>query len=501
LNGLRDFILDGNGSTFVLDAQLRLLHLTGCTHATIRGFSLDFDPLPFADGTVIAKDPARRSIDVKVHPGFSLPPLGGPTHEREQAYFAMLWHQGPYSLLGEHYFVEDTREAYTESLKDRVVRVVATPGFHQFGRIIEGQTRISLPVRGVAHKVQGHGASPAVLIEENDSVCCEDMNIWSAPLFAVNVARNRGVCVFRRFNICPKPGTTRLTSSWRDGFHVKGNYARLLWEDCRLEGMNDDSFNIATHSSRIVEVLPSKAVRIRQSFPLGFVPFEVGDTFVAYDVVGAKLLGKARVESGFAEEKVDQSNLDRPAPLLRLTLDRSLDGMKSGDLAWNQSSANPDTTLRRCKIFNSCRFQSPVILDDCDITAFCWFYGDNIEGPLPRDVVIRNCRLRVGRGNPEMVASFTSLIVGADGNRVLPRQPVIANVLLHNNAIDGTLDIGFAENVTLSANRFLLPRGRLRIHESRSILVEGNKLGGLPLDRLDQIIVSDEPTRRTITIR
>jgi hypothetical protein len=100
-----------------------------------------------------------------------------------------------------------------------------------------------------------------------------------------------------------------------------------------------------------------------------------------------------------------------------------------------------------------------------------------------------------------LVASFTSLIVGADGNRVLPRQPVIANVLLHNNAIDGTLDIGFAENVTLSANRFLLPRGRLRIHESRSILVEGNKLGGLPLDRLDQIIVSDEPTRRTITIR
>ena len=87
---------------------------------------------------------------------------------------------------------------------------------------------------------------------------------------------------------------------------------------------------------------------------------------------------------------------------------------------WNESSANPNTTLRRCKIFNSCRFQSPVTLEDCDITAFCWFYGDNIEGPLPRDVVIRNCRLRVGRGNAEMVASFTSLISGADGNRDCP---------------------------------------------------------------------------------
>ena len=44
---------------------------------------------------------------------------------------------------------------------------------------------------------------------------------------------------------------------------------------------------------------------------------------------------------------------------------------------------------------------------------------------------------------------------------------MIANVLLHNNAIDGTFDIGFAENVTLSANRFLPPRGRVRIHDSR----------------------------------
>ncbi len=501
LSGLRDFTLDGNGSTFVLDARLRLLHLTGCTHATIRGFSLDFDPLPFADGTIIAKDPARRSIDVKIHDGFALPPLGGPTHEREQAYFAMLWHQGPYSLLGEHYFVEDTREAYAGSLKDRVVRVIPARDFRDFGGIIEGQTRVSLPVRGVAHKVQGHGASPAVLIEENDSVCCEDMNIWSAPLFAVNVARNRGVCVFRRFNICPKPGTTRLTSSWRDGFHVKGNYARLLWEDCRLEGMNDDSFNVATHSSRIVEVLPPRAVRIRQNFPLGFVPFEVDDTLVAYDVTGGRLLGKARVESALAEEKVDKSNLDRPAPLLRLTLDHPLIGLKVGDLVWNETSANPDTTLRRCKIFNSCRFQSPVTIDDCDITAFCWFYGDNIEGPLPRDVVIKNCRLRVGRGNPEMVASFTSLIAGTDGKQVLPRQPVIKNVVLQNSTVDGVFDLGFTENVTLSANRFLLPRGRLRIHDSRSILLEGNRLGDLPLDRVDQIVVPDEATRRAITIR
>jgi hypothetical protein len=501
LDGLRDLTLDGNGSTFVLAPQLRLIHLTGCSRVTVRGFSLDFDPLPFADGTIIAKNPADRSVDVKVSEGFALPPLGGPTRQREQAYFAMLWHQGPHSLIGEHYFVEDMRVAYSGSLKDWVVRVVAAPGFQGFAGIHEGQTRISLPVRGVAHKAEGHGASPAILIEENDSVCCEDMNVWSAPLFAVNVARNRGHCVFRRFDIRPKPGTGRLTSSWRDGFHVKGNYARLLWEDCHLEGMNDDAFNIATHSSRVVAAISPKGIRIRQNFPLGFVPFGIGDTLTAFDVSGRRLLGKAKVASAETEGEVDRVHPDRPAPQLLLTLDPPLIGIEKGDVVWNESSANQDTTLRRCKIFNSCRFQSPVNIDNCDITAFCWFYGDNIEGPLPRNVVIQNSRLRVGRGNRGMVASFTSLVHGPEGNRVLPRKPVIANVLLQGNTLDGVLDIGFAEDVRLSANRFLSPRGQVILHDSRAILLEGNTLGDSPLDRLEKVSISDEQTRAAIVIR
>ncbi|MGO8749593.1 MAG: hypothetical protein ACLQNE_26860 [Thermoguttaceae bacterium] len=353
LNGLRDFTLDGNGSTFVLDARLRLIHLTGCTRVTVRGFSLDFDLLPFADGTIVAKNPAARSVDVRVHNGFALPPLGGPTREREQAYFAMFWNPGPHSLIGEHYFLQDTQEAYPGSLKDRIIRAVAAPGFQDFAHIRENQTRISLPVRGVAHKVEGHGASPAIVIEENQDVRFEDMNVWSAPLFAVNVARNRGECIFRRFNICPKPGTGRLTSSWRDGFHVKGNYARLLWEDCHLEGMNDDAFNIATHSSQVVAALSPTEMRIRQNFPLGFVPYQTGDTLAAFDVYGGKLLGEAKVIRAVAEGAVDAVHPDRPAPQLRLTLDRAMVGIAKGDLVWNQSSANPNTTLRRCKIFNS----------------------------------------------------------------------------------------------------------------------------------------------------
>jgi hypothetical protein len=413
--------------------------------------------------------------------------------------------------MGEHYYIADTMEAYPGSLKDRVVRAQARADFNDFAAIREGETRISLPVRGVAHKMQGlsatdpesptFGASPAMVIEENQNVRCENINIWSAPLFAVNVARNSGTCVFRHFDIRPKPGTTRLTSSWRDGFHVNSNYGSLLWEDCHLEGMNDDAFNICTLSSHVVEMLDATTVRVRQNFPLGFVPFGGGDTLAAFDAVGGKLLGRAKVIAAVESENRDMANPNRPVVPLRLTLDHALAGLKPGDVVWNESSANPHTILRRCTIRNSCRFQSPVTIEDCDITALCWFYGDNIEGPLPANVVIKNSRLRAGRGNPTKVIAFDSLIAGADGKFVTPTQPVIFNVRLEGNTIDGEVDFGYIENLSLVGNRFVTPHSQLTIHDSRSVFLKNNFVGEILLDRLDQIHVPDASTQRAIVIQ
>jgi hypothetical protein len=501
LKGLRDVTLDGNSSTFVLAAHLRFIRLESCTNVVVRGFSLDFDPLPFADGVVVAKNAAAKTVDVRIGAEFALPPLGGPTGGRGQDYFAMLWHQRPPSLIGEHYFITDTQEAYPGSLKDRVIRAWAAPDFNNFPAIREGETRISLPVRGVAHQMQGFGSSAAVLIEENQNVRFENINLWSAPLFAVNVARNSGDCVFRHFDIRPKPGTARLTSSWRDGFHVKANYASLLFEDCHLEGMNDDAFNTATLSSRVTEMLDPATIRVRQNFPHAFVPYRVGDMLAAFDTVGGKLPGRAKVIAVVEEKNRDAANPDRPVVPLKLTLDHALPGLKSDDVVWNESSANPHTIIRRCTIRNSCRFQSPVTVEDCDITALCWFYGDNLEGPLPANVMIKNSRLRAGRGNPTLAVGFDSLITGRDGKLVTPTQPVILNVRLEGNTIDGEVNFGYVENLSLVGNRLVTPRGKLTIHDSRAVLLQDNFLGDTRLDHLEQIEVPDAATRSAVAIQ
>ncbi|MBI5834727.1 MAG: hypothetical protein HZB16_20700 [Armatimonadetes bacterium] len=494
LVGRRDLTVDGGGCTLLLAPHLRLAHIRGCTNVTLRGLNLDYDPLPFADGLVVGADAKAGWVDVRVDDAFPMPAFGGPTGDREQAYFAMLWHRGPHSLVHEHFFVRDCVDAGPGALAKRIVRVYREPRA-DWSRIKPGETRISLPVRGIAHRMVGFGASPVVAIEENTDVLCESLNLWSGPLFGCNVARNRGRVTFRQVDLRPRPGTSRLTSIWRDGFHVKANYADLTFEDCHIEGTNDDAFNLATHSSRVDEAVSPTEIRIHQTFPLGFVPFEPGDLVGGYSCGLGRRFEAVRVVRCVEEQPRDTTNLNRPATPLRLTLDRPLPDVARGDVVWNQSSANPHTVIRRCVILNACRFQSPVTVEDSDITALAWFYGDQLEGPLPSDIIIRRCRLRIGRGNPELAASFECNIEGRDGQRAPAKEPVIANIRLEDNEIDGRLSLSDCRNVILAHNRFVAPAGALSLRGCRTVSLLFNHMGGDPLDRLEQIGFGDVATR------
>ncbi len=496
LRGQRDVEIDGSGSRMLLHPSRRMLSLVGCTRINAHGFSVDFDPLPFAEGAVVARNAADGWVDVRVADGFALPPLGGPTGVDEQAYFAMLWHDGPHGLVGEHLFIADTREAYAGSLTHRTIRVQAAPSFAGYGRIVEGRTRISLPVRGIAHKMLGQGASPVFVAEENDDVTCSDIDLYAGPLFGVSVARNRGALAFRRFNIAPPTGGRRITSTWRDGFHVKANYASLLWEDCRLEGMNDDAFNTATHSSRVAEA-QGVEMAVRQNFPLAIVPFGKGDLVAAYDPDAGRLLGKARVQACAGSLEPDMSKPYPVAPLLRLTLDQAVPGLKPGAVVWNLSSANPHTVIRRCTIRNSCRFQSPVTLEGCDITALAWFYAEPVEGPLPQDVTIRNCKLRLGRGNPELAVVFSADQENASGKLLPAKEPVIRNVTIEGCEIDGKVSLSHVTHATLRGNRLSEPRSALTLTDCRNVTLADNRLGDRPMAGRGQVAFGDEATAQS----
>lgn len=463
LDRMEDLVIDGGGSVFLVDKELRFLHATSCTNLGLVNANVDMVPSPTVEATVLSYGDGGRTLNVRLDEPARSGELGGPTkQDGEQDFFGMLWLPGKHAVESHHYYVEGV----SSTRAGGVVEVRGTePLPKAVANAIEpGKTRISLPVAGIAHR---YGPSALVRIDRCMNVALRDVEIWSAPWFAFQVFRNDGRLEFRRVHIRPKPGSGRTTSSWRDGFHVKGNRGSLLFEECVLEGMNDDAFNVSAHAWEIDAVLAPDRIRIKQVFPIQAIPPQVGGELLVLSPDGTRRLAPARIVAidGLSGDETIYLPGHRKAPVLELALDRSLQGLEPGGVLWDLSVANPDTTIRKCRIGNSCRFQSPVLLEDCEVSAFVWFYSAGVEGPLPSGSVVRGCVFRQGRGNDRYA-------VAANGWRTLQAPAVLPpaeafpfnGIRFENNGFFGGLLIDGVNGVALENNR--VAAGEIKVENS-----------------------------------
>ena len=464
LHDVADLTIDGNGSTFLLGPDVRFLRLTGSRNVTLRNLNIDFDPLPFADGKVAGVNAREKFLDVRLAPSVRASPSGGPTgQDGEQAFFSMLWHPGPYGTVSRHYWTERMEQLG----EPRTMRVYCSDRFKQFDDIKPATWRISLPVAGIAHR---YGPGGCLDIFDNDTVTLENVELWSAPWFGFRVMRNAGKVTFSRVHIRPKPGTDRLTSTWRDGFHVKGNRGALLWEDCIVRGTNDDAFNISTHCSRVRKILSPTKVVVLQAFPLNPMPWHEGATFSAADFENRTLLGTARIVIVTTSPETRLVNGKPAATPVTLLLDRPVEGLATGAMVWEPESSNPNTTLRRCRIEASCRLQTPVTLDACDVTALLWFYAERVEGPFPSSVTISDCRLRRGRGNPRLAVAFAGCRPGKGlAKGTTHARPAIHDIVLERNQIWGDFSMIGVDRARMADNVFREPGAVVRIEHCTNV--------------------------------
>ena len=67
---LHGFELNGNGAQLINTARSGTFAISGCNRLTIRDLTIDYDPLPFTQGTITAFDKQAVDITVKVDPGY-----------------------------------------------------------------------------------------------------------------------------------------------------------------------------------------------------------------------------------------------------------------------------------------------------------------------------------------------------------------------------------------------------------------------------------------------
>lgn len=475
LDRVNHLSIDGGGSTFLIDKELRFLHATVCSNLTVRNLNVDMTPSPVAETVILKQEKNGRILTVQLDHPEQAAVLGGPTRAAdEQTFFGMLWFEGAYAAESAHYYVDDVTAESERHRTRGQMRIHSKEGLppKYANRILPGQTRISLPVPGIAHR---YGASSMIRIDRCTDVEMSDVDVWSAPWFAFQIFRNDGELAFRRVHIRPEPGSGRTTSSWRDGFHVKGNRGSLLFEDCILEGMNDDAFNISTHAWSVTKVFSPNHVRIKQIFPIQFMPLQQGGELLILSADGTRRLSATRIAEirGMPENESVYLPGHHKAPELEVLLDRAVEGLEPGCVLWDMTAANPQTVIRRCRIGNSCRFQSPVTLEDSDVSAFIWFYSEGVEGPMPSGSVVRGCTLRQGRGNDQYALSFKGWRSGpAPALLPDPLSFPLQDIRLEKNKLYGGLHIDGVHNAVLSDNEFPAGTGSVQITNSVSIQIQ-----------------------------
>lgn len=67
---LHGFELNGNGAQLINTTRGSTLTISGSSQVTVRDLTIDYDPLPFTQGTIAAFDKAALQITVKVDAGY-----------------------------------------------------------------------------------------------------------------------------------------------------------------------------------------------------------------------------------------------------------------------------------------------------------------------------------------------------------------------------------------------------------------------------------------------
>lgn len=302
VSGARGLRVEGNGARLVMRNPSSggiLFH--DCQDIQIRDLTIDYDPVPFSQGTITAVDPAAGTFDMAVDDGYPHPrswfflraPLCfGTVRLRETA---MLRED-----VGDHLMV-----ARWEAVEDALYRAHIDPGHYrqQLAKVQPGDAFVYVARAG----------GGAVDVHASSDVVIENVTVYASTTSAVTLLQADRVTV-RGLTVAIAPDTDRLNSTNADGVHCQQARIGPRIEDSRFEGMSDDAINIYTVPNLVRRVISNTRIAVS-----GAGQMRVGDELEIWDPITGALRGHATIAA-----------LDVESGEMLVTLDRDVPGTQAG---------------------------------------------------------------------------------------------------------------------------------------------------------------------------
>jgi hypothetical protein len=372
-HGFNGIALLGRGAELVFEKDTPPFAFSDCHGVTIEGFTVDWTPLPFTQGTVT--EATNASFVLKLDEGFAL--KGDENVEAIGTYDRAL--RRPAMNGVDSYHTVTTMEPAGSGLI-RVNLKSAVP--LQVGDAVV-----------MRHSIyQTHGLQCV----RSSGIVVRDVTFYALPGMAVLCESCHDIKLIR-FRTVPRPKANRLLSICADSVHLTGCSGRIEIADCEFEGMGDDGINICALFFRVVA--PGGARVFSIELPKGGalaawrVP-QPGTTVEFLDALTQKLLGTGTVSSvaQTADDKVEVT-LRQAVPVgvkIGALIGASLDQMEVSIRAnsFRNHRARGVLVHRNARVsgntFSGCSLAG--ILMAADTT---WF-----EGPLVKNVVIEKNMFR-----------------------------------------------------------------------------------------------------------
>jgi hypothetical protein len=233
LHVVTDLILDGRGSTFVIqEPSAGFLTMNSCHRILVRNFIIDYDPLPHTVGTVLAINETAGTFDLQIMEGY-LPPEDDTDPQSVIGHWGCLMNPDVPGRLktgvSNHFFTEST---YSE-VGTNTYRLTLQTAY--LWRISDFE------VNDIFVKHERVNTAPLLGSFDSSDITLKGNTNFAAPGAHLAGSFCNSVNVLDSSSLL-KPG--RYTSASADSVHTR-NFRVGPWvEGCIFEGQFDDAINI-----------------------------------------------------------------------------------------------------------------------------------------------------------------------------------------------------------------------------------------------------------------
>lgn len=269
---LSDVEIIAENVEMVCTSTVRALRFEGCSNVTIRGLTVDYDPLPFTQGHIIAMAPDKSWMDFEVASGYPeneleerieiFDPASGGLRRSDAS-----WEQEIEALGGHRYRVRKSAKYRFDSQRDT----------EQVGDVLVTNNNFGKP-----------GSPHAVTLQSCKGMRFEDITVYASPCFGFlenDCDDSKYIrCIVDRRDPADDPvkrAQPRMRSLNADAFHSKdaskgpaiiGCTARFQGDDC--VNINGKYHYVSGSRGRLVRIaVLDNEPKIKVGDPVEFLPY------------------------------------------------------------------------------------------------------------------------------------------------------------------------------------------------------------------------------------